>query len=149
MRDAQALLSQALGQNTQAVYNHIMCRERSVRCTDLPTWPLAFGCLQEIYPLTQDISAHPYNSFNKPPASRWQCKPSNHNSVNYLHIILFLFYQGEIIAGRLAQTIVYGQLFRGRQVVNKEVDLVDLSLSSTLHGERKSLFPWKTAAVSY
>ena len=101
---------------------------------------------------SRDISAHPtpYNSFNKPPATRWQCKPSNHNSVNCLHIILFLFYQGEIIAGRLAQTIVCGQLFRGRQVVNKEVDLVALlSLSSTLRGERKSLFPWKTAAVSY
>ena len=101
---------------------------------------------------SRDIFAHPtpYNSFNKPPASRWQCKPSNHNTVNCLHIILFLFYQGEIIAGRLAQTIICGQLFRGRQVVNKEVDLVALlSLSSTLRGERKSLFPWKTAAVSY
>ena len=115
-----------------------MCRERSVRCTDPPTWPLAFGCLQEIYLLTQ------------PPTTAWQCDPRNHNSVNCLHIILFLFYQGKIIAGRLAQTIVYGHLFCGRQVVNKEVDLVLLlSLSSTLRGERKSLIPWKTAAVSY
>ena len=101
---------------------------------------------------SRDTSVHPtpYNSFSKPPASRLRCNPSNHNSVNCLHIILFLFYQGGIIAGRLAQTIVYGQLFRGRQVVNKEVDLVALlSLSSTLRGERTSLFPWKTAAVSY
>ena len=101
---------------------------------------------------SSDISARPtpYNSFTKPPASRWPCNPSNHNSVNCLHIILFLFYQGGIIAGRLAQSIVYGQLFRGRQVVNKEVDLVALlSPCSTLRGERKSLFPWKTAAVSY
>ena len=86
-------------------------------------------------------------------ASRWRCHPSNHNSVNCLHILFYLkffFNQGGIIAGRLAQSIVYGQLLRGRQVVNKEADLVALlSLSSTLRGERKSLFPWKTAAVSY
>ena len=98
--------------------------------------------------LSRDISAH--NSFNKPPASRWKCNPSNHNQWTVCTLFCFCFTKGEIIAGRLAQTIVYGQLFRGRQVVNKEVDLVALlSLSSTLRGERKSLIPWKTAAVSY
>ena len=86
---------------------------------------------------SRDISAHPtpYNSFNKPPASRWRCNPSNHISANCLHIILFLFYQGEIIARRLAQSIVYSQLFRGRRVVNKEVDLVALLSQSSTRGD--------------
>ena len=120
-----------------------MCRKRSVRCTDLPTWPLEFGCLQEIYPLTQ------------PPTTASLSHQPQGGDVTPVTIIqwtvctlISLFYQGGIIAGRLAQSIVYGQWFRGRQVVNNVVDLVALlSLSSTLHGKRKSLQQYRTKAA--
>ena len=66
--------------------SHIMHLERSIRCADPPTWPLAFRCLQEII-----ISCRPtsYNSFTKPPATGWRCSCSNCNSANNLHSIGF------------------------------------------------------------
>ena len=87
--------------------SHIMHLERSIRCEDPPTWPLAFGCLQEII-----ISARPtlYNSFSKPPATRWPCSSSKCNSANNLHSIGF--FNREVIAGRLAQTIVTNSMFQ-------------------------------------